>query len=101
MIRVVAVIACAETLTACSSTQKIAQFSPISQQKEGFTLEQVKLICKGKAEAEMEAAGRGYAYGGLIGAMNHANAREFKYYSVMKSRAAEYGYAISYIEVPK
>ena len=54
-----------------------------------------------KAEAEMEAAGREYAYGGLIGAMNRANARESKYGSVMKSCAAEYGYAISYIEIPK
>ena len=101
MFKPAVVIVCAAALTACSSTQKVAQFSPIGQQKDGFTLEQVKLICEGKAEAEMEAAGREYAYGGLIGAMNRQNAREFKYNSVMKSCAAEHGYAISYIEVPK
>ena len=101
MIRAATVIACAVTLTACSSIKKIAQFSPIGLQKERFTLEQVKLICEGKAEVEMEAAGREYAYGGLISAMNRANADEFKYNSVMKSCAAEYGYAISYIKVPK
>ena len=101
MLKPLTLLSCAIVLTACSSTQKIAQFSPIGKQKEGYTLEQVKLICEGKAEAEMESAGREYAYGGLIGAMNRADAREFKYNSVMKSCAAEYGYAISYIEVPK
>ena len=101
MLKTAIVVTCLVALSACSSTQKVAQFNPIGKQKEGYTLEQVKLICEGKAEAEMEAAGREYAYGGLIGAMNRANARESKYGSVMKSCAAEYGDAISYIEVPK
>jgi hypothetical protein len=101
MFKPVIVLACIATLSACSSTQKVAQFTPIGKQKEGYTLEQVKAVCEGKAAAEMEGAGREYTYGGLAGAIAKGNAREAKYNAVMKSCAAEHGFAISYIEVPK
>lgn len=101
MIKSIVLLGCTLALAACSSTQKVAQFNPVGIQKEGHTLEQIKLICEGKAEAEMEGAGREYTYGGLAGAIAKGNAREAKFNAVMKSCAAEYGYAITYIEVPK